>query len=368
MKNIKKIAFSTILLAMVATTTIPTNHAIAKTSNASADTEETFFNINADVESFTSTKLSWKKKNVSEYRIYEYSDETGKEKLLKTVSGKSTSCKITTKKGKIYNILVKGIVYGKNKKEIIKYSGTTSFSSDIAPLYFEDYDYAEAKTSPKSITLSLVYPSDGITPDGYEVYRSSYKNKSYKKIATVKKANYKTNKYGEITYTDKNVKFKKTYYYKIRGYKKINGKTYYSKYVGPNKHKAVNSIALLDVNKTINGDSITMAITSASGNDKFYLDITDIFNKENDSDSCYKLQSFEYNGVTWTSSIKKYRIYVDAGDTMYFTFTHATDDDTSNNKSTYSIDEMLYNGFLSSLDINIDKGTAELSQNKEAIH
>ncbi len=54
----------------------------------------------------------------------------------------------------------------------------------------------------------------------YEVYRSTSKKGKYKKIATTKKT----------TYTDKKLKGKKKYYYKVRVSKKINKKNYYSSY------------------------------------------------------------------------------------------------------------------------------------------
>lgn len=59
---------------------------------------------------------------------------------------------------------------------------------------------------------------------GYEIYRAESKKGSYKKIATVKKAS-------TVSYTDtKSLKKGKTYYYKVRAYVKVNGKTYYSDY------------------------------------------------------------------------------------------------------------------------------------------
>lgn len=57
--------------------------------------------------------------------------------------------------------------------------------------------------------------------NGYELYRSTKKNGKYSKIKTVKKS-------GTVKYTDSRIKKKKQYYYKIRAYKKVNGKKYYS--------------------------------------------------------------------------------------------------------------------------------------------
>lgn len=59
--------------------------------------------------------------------------------------------------------------------------------------------------------------------DGYKVYRSIKKKTGYKCIATLKKRS-------KVSYTDKKVKSKKVYYYKVRAYRKIGKKTIYSGY------------------------------------------------------------------------------------------------------------------------------------------
>ena len=72
-----------------------------------------------------------------------------------------------------------------------------------------------------------------VIPDGLIVYRKD-KNGKFKEIAKVKQ----TNK----NYVDKKVKAGGTYTYKARTYKKINGKTYYSKYSDEITLSAVNTI------------------------------------------------------------------------------------------------------------------------------
>lgn len=61
----------------------------------------------------------------------------------------------------------------------------------------------------------------GVT--GYEVYRSTSKNGTYKKIAATTTAS-------KVSYTNENLQTGKKYYYKIRTYKKVNGKKVYGTY------------------------------------------------------------------------------------------------------------------------------------------
>ena len=58
---------------------------------------------------------------------------------------------------------------------------------------------------------------------GYRVYRATSKTGKYKCIK-----NIKSNK--TVSYIDSKIKEKRTYYYKVRSYIKINGKTIYGNY------------------------------------------------------------------------------------------------------------------------------------------
>ena len=57
--------------------------------------------------------------------------------------------------------------------------------------------------------------------DGYVIYRSTKKNGTYKKIATVSSS--------KSSYTNKKLKSGKVYYYYMKAYKTVNGKRIYSK-------------------------------------------------------------------------------------------------------------------------------------------
>ncbi|MBQ4649781.1 MAG: hypothetical protein IJB73_03660 [Firmicutes bacterium] len=59
--------------------------------------------------------------------------------------------------------------------------------------------------------------------DGYEVYRAASETGKYKKV-------YSTDKPQKLYYINTGRTTGRTYYYKMRGYKKINGRTYYTKF------------------------------------------------------------------------------------------------------------------------------------------
>ena len=80
----------------------------------------------------------------------------------------------------------------------------------------------------KKRTVTLKWKRDK-NVSGYEIYRSVKKNVGYIKVKEISK-----NK--TVSFIDKNLKKGRTYYYKVRSYKKLKGSIYY----GPNsKEKAV---------------------------------------------------------------------------------------------------------------------------------
>lgn len=73
------------------------------------------------------------------------------------------------------------------------------------------------KKSKKAATISWNKVS---SVQGYQLYRSTSKNGRYQCIKTLSSKS--------SSYKNGGLKKKKTYYYKIRAYKKVNGKTFYS--------------------------------------------------------------------------------------------------------------------------------------------
>ena len=106
-----------------------------------------------------------------------------------------------------------------------------------------------ASTSIKAPTLNSVAYDEGNNCvvlhwskvskiDGYQIYRAESKDGKYKKIATVKST--------KTTYKDTKFEYDNTYYYKIRAYKKVDGKNKYSKYSSKKNVKVWAKTMVLD--------------------------------------------------------------------------------------------------------------------------
>ena len=82
-----------------------------------------------------------------------------------------------------------------------------------------------AKVTWKKVTLSYTVDGKKYTQavSGYKIYRAAKKNGKYRLIKTIKKA-------GTLKYTDKKLKKGRKYYYKVRTYTKIDGKSYFGKW------------------------------------------------------------------------------------------------------------------------------------------
>lgn len=105
---------------------------------------------------------------------------------------------------------------------------TASQQKIIAKVKAMDIKYTSAKynKSKKTYTIKFKKTNKSYRLDGYQIYRSTKKSSGYTRIA-------KTTK---LTWTDKSLGKKgKTYYYKVRGYRKVAGKTYYTNWSSKKK-------------------------------------------------------------------------------------------------------------------------------------
>ncbi len=152
-------------------------------------------------------EISWKKINdVYRYQVYRSTTQNGTYTLLATIKSDKTKYKDTTaKKGKKYYYKIRTVnrVNGKN--------GYGSYSAVVYGVALARPVITYVKSN--STTSLGVRWNKILDADGYYVYRSTKKNGSYKKIATIGKG--KT-----ISYTDKKRKAGTTYYYQIQPYNK----------------------------------------------------------------------------------------------------------------------------------------------------
>ena len=167
--------------------------------------------LKATSTSTSSIKLGWSKgSKVTGYQIY---SSNGKKKYG-TTSGNSYTIK-KLKAGTGYKFMVRSYVKAGGKTTYGQFQ-TISTCTKVAKV-----SVSGKSTAKKKVKLTW---KKNQTVGGYEIYRADSKKGKYKKIASV--PNSKT------SYTDKKRKSGKTYYYKIRAYKKNNGKYLYGFFSG----------------------------------------------------------------------------------------------------------------------------------------
>ncbi len=263
-----------------------------------------YLNVSAQVKNKTKVEITWKKKAVTGYDIYRATSnkngENGKYKKIATVSGSKT--KYIDKKArykKYYSYMIKAYKK-KNGNKVTKYRGYVDVYTGMAKPDWDDYLYADAQTTPNSI--QLIGYTDGLRPDGFEIYRKTGISK-YRKIKTLK------TKKGYFTYVDTNVHKGKKYTYKYRAYRTIKGETIYSKYSDKITLCAINQEAEYDMQILTNDGkvkAITIGLTSKNGNGTTILEdnvnhIT-YYHHKSGCDADYvdlMVVSYSYDNKTW---------------------------------------------------------------------
>ncbi|MCI8327584.1 MAG: hypothetical protein HFI37_07390 [Lachnospiraceae bacterium] len=163
-------------------------------------------------------EVSWKEvSGANGYYLYRSTAEKGTYQRIATISGKSTT-KYADKDIEI------GKTYYYKMKARNKVNGITGYSSYSKVRYGKtvvDTDILSV-TSKSSTKLRLNWKAVS-GANGYYIYRSTSKDKGYKKITTVSGKNI-------VEYIDSSLKTGETYYYKIKTRNKVNGSTGYSSY------------------------------------------------------------------------------------------------------------------------------------------
>jgi len=159
--------------------------------------------------------LKWSKVTGADgYRIYKYSTKTKKWDTVKTVSASTLNYKIKDLKA--------GTAYKYRVRAYTKDDGT------IWGAYSSTFETATKCKTPSIIKLTTTRGKASFTwsnvsgESGYQVYYSTKKDSGYKKVAS-----YKAN---IVKGSKSKLKSGKKYYFKVRAYKKVDGKTVYGSF------------------------------------------------------------------------------------------------------------------------------------------
>ncbi|MBR0412949.1 MAG: fibronectin type III domain-containing protein [Eubacterium sp.] len=199
------------------------NDETTKKSGATKPTATSIVKIASKKKSFT---VKWKKKtkNTSGYQIqYSTNSKFKKNRKTRTVKDK-TKTALTVKNlkgGKRYYVRVRVYRVYKGKKYYSKWSNKKSV---VTKTGLEPRGTSIAKIKGKTTAFTVKWKKQPNKTSGYQIqYSTSSKFKSNKKAKTVKGKN-------KTAVTVKGLKGGKKYYVRIRTYRVVNGKKYFSKW------------------------------------------------------------------------------------------------------------------------------------------
>lgn len=172
--------------------------------------------LNLKTQKSDSLTISWNKiNNVTGYKVYRYDVKTESYKLIKTISDASTTSytnsNLTSATRYLYKVRSYKIVNNKT------YNG--DYSSSLAATTKPPTPTVKL-TSPSTKKIKLTWTNISSRTTGYNIYMATSKNGTYKNIGSTSKKSF----------TKGSLKKGKTYYFKVRAYRTIDGKKVYSSY------------------------------------------------------------------------------------------------------------------------------------------
>lgn len=168
--------------------------------------------VKAKTQTTKTITLSWSKTTgATGYRVYQYSSSKGEYVLKKSLTG--TSYKVTgLKEGTPYKFKIRP--YTKSE------DGTVIWGADSKVLTTATKTATPTIKSISNSSRKVTITWNNVSGEsGYQVYYSTSKNGTYKKLGSVGA--------DKTTYTSEKLTAGKTYYFKVRAYKKVDDKTIY---------------------------------------------------------------------------------------------------------------------------------------------
>ncbi|MCT8137603.1 InlB B-repeat-containing protein [Anaerobacillus sp. CMMVII] len=204
--------------------------------------------------SFNKIKLSWRQVDSAEgYIIYRATSQTGTYTKVKTITSPYTltytNRELAT--GSTYYYKVRSYRTVDGKKIYSPYS--TVVNSKVTLAKVNPPKVASAAFDKIKISWDQVSGANG-----YQIYRATSQTGTYSKVGTVTSGSTKT-------YTNRGVETGRTYYYKVRAYRVVNGKNVYGAFSTVTSGKSVLSVPTNPLVTKKNGTTATIAWSRVSG-------------------------------------------------------------------------------------------------------
>ncbi|MDD7388888.1 MAG: fibronectin type III domain-containing protein [Lachnospiraceae bacterium] len=217
---------------------------IANLAKAKASFESSMPSVTVKAVAYNQVKVSWKAyTNATSYIVYRSTDAKNWTSL-KEVTGLSYTDQ-TAATGTRYYYTVKAVSTKWGGKTYSKYVKNVTATTSLGTASIKSA--ASAGYNSVKITWNKVSGASG-----YEVRCATSKNGSYKLVKTVTKGS-------TVSYTNSKLTAGKTYYYKVRAYRTVNGKKVYGKYSSVKSAKPVPAKAVISSVK--NSKSRQAAVT-----------------------------------------------------------------------------------------------------------
>lgn len=166
---------------------------------------------------YNKLKISWSAaEHADGYNVYRAASAKGNYKLMKTI-GSGTTLSYTD------GNLITGKTYYYKIRPFQMIDGTRKYGT------YSSYKSGKPVPAVPSLTVKAGNQQVALKwkkvagASGYQVYRANSKSGKYTLAATIKKGS-------SVSYTNKNLKAEKTYYYKVRAYRTVNNKKVYGSY------------------------------------------------------------------------------------------------------------------------------------------
>ena len=195
---------------------------------------------------YNSVKINWGKiSGAKGYQIYRATSKTGKyRKIATTKRNYIINSKLTTGKYYYYKVRAYKKVKGKTRY--------TKFSNKLKTYPKLKTTTAKTQLVNNKIKVSWIKVSGA---QGYQVYRATSKAGKYSKIATVK----------GTAVTNTSAAEGKTYYYKVRSYRKVGGKYRYSSFSSVKSAKRAIIVGTPSLTVKESGQNIMLTIGAVQG-------------------------------------------------------------------------------------------------------